>query len=277
MSSDINNTNNLATQRAQSLETLRLAQTNKTKQQNTVERQTPVKKDKVSLSKPALFENISKIQGFLDDISYGQQIVKTALENINSIIETFEEIGGLAIRAGNVLNSSISEELKTPQITEFQSKAANLSDKISNLVQGNGFEGKNLLKGDIIPLTGTEKSSFPLTAEGVLIATKDLGLDNIQFRSTEESDFVKNLVLNALDQVSLFKSQLNGFSFELDTRKEFSETTIETFIEQAQKPEQGHDEANALNDLQYRLKQDIIDSGETLGAPAQVELLQQFI
>lgn len=277
MSSDIGITNNLTHQRAKSLETLRLAQTKKTDQKNNTATTQPLTQDKISLSAPDLFENISKIQGFLDDISYGKQIVQTSLESLGSIVEKFEEIGGLAIRAESTISSSLPEELKAPQIAEFEKKASNLSQEISRIVQNNGFKEKNLLEGDTIILAG-DSSGFPLNAEGVIISTRDFGLDNIQFRSKEESLFIKNLILNAIDQASLFKSQLNGFSFELDTREDFSEASIQTFVTQAQlqtdQPSQS--EAEALEDLQYRLKKSVIESEEPLGATAQVELLQQF-
>jgi flagellin-like hook-associated protein FlgL len=282
MSSDIGITNNLAHQRAKSLETLRLAQTEKkstTEQTSSARTTHVVSQDSVSISAPDLYENIAQIQGFLEDISYGQEIVGTAIDSVNTIIEKLEEVGGLAVRANNVLKSSISPELMTPQVNAFQERTIELSQEITNIVENNGFDGKNLLVGDNISLTGDAKGGFPLKAEGMAISSEDLGLNNPLFGSPEEIEFVKNLVLNAIDQTSLLRSQLNGFSYDLDTRKEFSESTIDAFVAQAQR-EVGvtneESEANALQDLHNRTIQNMIASDETLGESAQVELLDQF-
>lgn len=282
MSSDIGVTSNLAHQRAKSLETLRLAQTEKkptTEQTSSARATKEISQDSVSISAPDLYENISQIQGFLEDISYGQEIVGTAINSVKTIIEKLEEVGGLAVRANNVLKSSISPELMKPQVNAFQEKAIELSQEITNIVENNGFDGKNLLVGDNISLTGDAQGGFPLKAEGMAISSEDLGLNNPLFKSPEEIEFVKNLVLNAIDQTSLLRSQLNGFSYDLDTRKEFSESTIDAFVAQAQR-EVGvtseESEANALQDLHNRTIQNMIASDETLGESAQVELLDQF-
>lgn len=241
-----------------------------------------VRSDTVSLSSPEFLEKITQIQGFLEQISYGQTVISTAQDNVETLISKLEELGGVAVRARGVLDSSVSQDILKPQLDELRQRAQVLGQDVDNISLNTGFEGENLLAGDDVAFVIDPSDPSKLRVEGIEASTEQFGLSTIAFKTSEDAEYIKNLVSQAVDQVSMFKSQLRGSSRELETRKEFSENTIEVFLAQAQSEQtSSQEESDALRSLQTRLLQQAEEVGEDgeyeyLALEAQFELLEHF-
>ena len=241
-----------------------------------------VRSDTVSLSSPEFLEKITQIQGFLEQISYGQTVISTAQDNVETLISKLEELGGVAVRARGVLDSSVSQDILKPQLDVLRQRAQVLGQDVDNISLNTGFEGENLLAGDDVAFVIDPSDPSKLRVEGIDASTEQFGLSTIAFKTSEDAEYIKNLVSQAVDQVSMFKSQLRGSSRELETRKEFSESTIEVFLAQAQSEQtSSQEESDALRSLQSRLLQQAEEVGEDggyeyLALEAQFELLEHF-
>ncbi len=230
--------------------------------------------DTVSLSSPDFLEKITQIQGFLEQISYGESVISTTSDHVETIVSKLEEAGGIAVRARSVSGSSIDPHLLTPQLEELTEKFIALFQDIDNLAENSGFPDENLLAGDTVSFVIDPSDGSKLDVEGVVVSRAQFGLEDVSFQTPEEAEYSKNLVLQALDQVGFLRSQLRASSYELATRKGFSENTIEVFLNEAQREGKGDEtESDALRRLQSRLEG---QAHEPLALETQFELLENF-
>jgi len=235
-----------------------------------------VTQDSVSLSSPVFLEKITQIQGFLEQISYGETVISTALDNTETIIAKLEEVGGVALKLEQILRSSVDPELLTPQKDALQERVVQIFGDIDNLSKNNGFPEENVLQGDVVSFATGSNDSLRLSVEGYALDTQAFGFDGLELESAEGAQYLKGLVLQALDQSALLRSQLRATSYELETRKGFSENTIEVLLAQAQQSSPVSDEASALRHLQADLFSRGGEEAEFLAFDAQYELLEQF-
>lgn len=234
--------------------------------------------DTVSLSSPEFLEKITQVQGFLEQISYGETIVDTALSNVDTIAAKLEEIGGVALRFEELLNSSISQDLIQPQAEKFSERLVSLYQDIDNISQNSGFEGENILQGDVVSFVVDQKDRNHLSVEGDALDSQTFGFRGLDIQTADDAQYLKNLVLQSLDQTSLLRAQLRSSSFEMQTRKEFSQSTIDVLVAQAQGGAQESiaQEAEALRSLSSKIADKAAGDGEFLAFDAQYTLLGHF-
>ena len=113
--------------------------------------------------------------------------------------------------------------------------------------------------------------------EGFKLSSDALNLRPEQFSSASVADSAYASVTQAVDEVRVFRAQLVGDVNEMNTRKAFSESTIEVLISSIQNPveqESVSDEGAAL--LALQTKQMLQNSEASLAGEGQKSLLDQF-
>ncbi|MGE4312943.1 MAG: hypothetical protein AB7E85_01565 [Pseudobdellovibrionaceae bacterium] len=233
-------------------------------------------RDSVSITPSALLEKVSGFQGLLENVENAGRTLDTALSALDTITAKFEEIGGIAIQTGRALAEGRSDD-----VAAFQSRFEAAVRDIDNLAKNAGFPGENLLAGDVISFKFGDEPGAQLHVEGFKSSATDMGIGNVVLADEGVADGLKLQMRQVLDELGAFRSQLMGDSFEVETRKEFAQSSIDLFIgavqaSAAQVAQQvpANDEAAALLALQTR--QMLEESGGSLASDAQRSLLEQF-
>ncbi len=233
-------------------------------------------RDEVVISSGDLLEKVSKFQSLFEDVESVKRVLTTAVDTIETVLAKLEEAGGVAIQAKNGIANGLTPE----KIAEFTERFSAVLNDVDNLAQNTGFSGENLLSGDNIEFYLGENPPVGFKVEGFKISSEGLELDDYELNTQEAANRAQNAITQYLDQVKAFRSQLFGDLQEVETRQEFSSSTIDALIESAknvasQQTAPLSDESAALLALQT---QQILqnDSGESLALESQRNLLDQF-
>lgn len=233
-------------------------------------------RDEVVISSGDLLEKVSKFQSLFEDVESVKRVLTTAVDTIETVLAKLEEAGGVAIQAKNGIANGLTPE----KIAEFTERFSAVLNDVDNLAQNTGFSGENLLSGDNIEFYLGENPPVGFKVEGFKISSEGLELDDYELNTQEAANRAQNAITQYLDQVKAFRSQLFGDLQEVETRQEFSSSTIDALIESAknvasQQTAPLSDEFAALLALQT---QQILqnDSGESLALESQRNLLDQF-
>jgi len=226
-------------------------------------------KDEVSLSSTNILEKVSGIQSLLENVENISRTLNMSIESVDTVLNKLEEAGGTAVQ----IKKAFSGEVQQDNVAALEERFAALLNDIDNLAQNTGFAGENLLNGDNLVFEVGSK----YVVEGFKLSSDALNLRPEQFSSASVADSAYASVTQAVDEVRVFRAQLVGDVNEMNTRKAFSESTIEVLISSIQNPveqESVSDEGAAL--LALQTKQMLQNSEASLAGEGQKSLLDQF-
>jgi len=230
-------------------------------------------KDEVTLSSTNILEKVSGIQSLLENVENISRSLNMSIEGVDAILSKLEEAGGTAVQ----IRKAFSGDVQRDNVAALEDRFASLLNDIDNLAQNTGFSGENLLNGDNFVFEVGSGAGSKYVVEGFKLSSDALNLRPEQFSSANIADSAYASVTQAVDEVRAFRAQLVGDVNEMNTRKAFSESTIEVLISSIQNPvEQApvSDEGAALLALQTR--QMLQTSEASLAGEGQKSLLEQF-
>jgi len=100
--------------------------------------------------------------------------------------------------------------------------------QIDEIVQDAQFRGVNLLNGDDLVTFFNEDNTSSLVSEGTDFSANGLGLTEASFRSLSDIEASANQATDALNSVRSFGSSLANNLSIIQTRRDFTESTINT-------------------------------------------------
>lgn len=230
-------------------------------------------KDEVSLSSTNILEKVSGIQSLLENVENISRTLNMSIESVDTVLNKLEEAGGTAVQ----IKKAFSGEVQQDNVAALEERFAALLNDIDNLAQNTGFAGENLLNGDNLVFEVGSGAGSKYVVEGFKLSSDALNLRPEQFSSASVADSAYASVTQAVDEVRVFRAQLVGDINEMNTRKAFSESTIEVLISSIQNPveqESVSDEGAAL--LALQTKQMLQNSEASLAGEGQKSLLDQF-
>lgn len=209
--------------------------------------------------------NTGTIQGLIDainndanigdlvDASYDETTGRLSIRAIDSSVQTVEFTANsntnaldLAFGFGaGTIDAAIATGTDASEFVRFGSAAAELASlegefenvrtQIDGLVDDAGYRGTNLLNGDDLNSYFNEDRSNKLTTQGVTFTASGLGIDAANFANATTIDAAGDAVRTALTSVRNFGSSLANDLSIIQTREDFTKSTINTLNEGADK------------------------------------------
>jgi len=135
---------------------------------------------------------------------------------------------GGAIIASTVAEQVISFNTSTQVLDGYAKDFNTIRTQINDLVQDAQYRGVNLLNGDDLVTFFNEDNTSSLTTEGSVFTAEGLGLTVASFTSSAAVETMSGLVRDALNTVRTFGASLSNNLSIIQTRRDFTEQTINT-------------------------------------------------
>lgn len=203
------------------------------------------------------------IQGFIDQInnntslntkieaSYDETTGVLSIRPIDASVESIE-IGAadnnqtltanfgfgvrtIAATATDGLQESLRLASSAGDLAGYEVDYNKVRQQIDDLVGDSGYRGTNLLNGDDLLTTFNEDRSSTLTTTGVDFTSGGLGIDEANFSRSDTIDTALDQVREALTSVRTFGSSLSNDLAIVQTREEFTKSTVNTLNEGSDK------------------------------------------
>lgn len=152
----------------------------------------------------------------------------------------------------------------------------NLRDQIDRLVVDAQFRGINLLNGDSLTTFFNEDSTSRLITEGAIFTADGLGITEASFRSSTEIEFTATQARTALEEVRSFGSSLANNLSIIQTRRDFTEQTINTLRAGAEDLTVADQNEEGANLLALQTRQQLGVTSLSLAAQSQQSVLRLF-
>lgn len=203
------------------------------------------------------------IQGFIDQInnntslntkieaSYDETTGVLSIRPIDASVESIE-IGAadnnqtltanfgfgvrtIAATATDGLQESLRLASSAGDLAGYENDYNKVRQQIDDLVGDSGYRGTNLLNGDDLLTTFNEDRSSTLTTSGVDFTSGGLGIDEANFSRADTIDTALDQARTALTSVRTFGSSLSNDLSIVQTREEFTKSTVNTLNEGSDK------------------------------------------
>ncbi|MCB9978680.1 MAG: flagellin [Rhodospirillales bacterium] len=207
--------------------------------------------------------NALTIQGFIDQInnntslntkieaSYDETTGVLSIRPIDASVESIE-IGAadnnqtltanfgfgvrtIAATATDGLQESLRLASSAGDLAGYETDYNKVRQQIDDLVGDAGYRGTNLLNGDDLLTTFNEDRTSTLTTSGVDFTSGGLGIDEANFSRSDTIDTALDQVRTALTSVRTFGSSLSNDLSIVQTREEFTKSTVNTLNEGSDK------------------------------------------
>lgn len=163
-------------------------------------------------------DGVSDVTLAIDDIAggvtpafgFGSGGTDVAIDAADSVSEAFVLVG------------------TSPDLTQYQKDYNKLRDQIDGIVEDANYRGVNLLQGDNLTTFFNEDRSNTLVSEGADFTALGLGLEEADFTKDSGVQAAIDATRNALDQVRNFGSSIANDLAIIQTRRDFTEQTINT-------------------------------------------------
>lgn len=124
--------------------------------------------------------------------------------------------------------SVVAFNSSTQALDQFSKDFNTIREQIDALVEDAQYRGVNLLRGDNLTTFFNEDGSNNLVTEGATFTSDGLGLTLANFTSSASIEAMSDRVFDALAEVRSFGSSLSNNLSIIQTRRDFTEQTINT-------------------------------------------------
>lgn len=184
--------------------------------------------------------------------------------------------GRLALTAGQIASENITFAGNTVDLARYESDFNNIRDQIDGLVEDASFRGVNLLGGDDLLTFFNEDRSNSLRTQGVDFTANGLGLAEASFVSSGSVTQALSNVENALDEVRNFGTTIANDLNIIQTRRDFTEQTINTLESGADDLTVADQNEEGANLLALQTRQQLGVTSLSLAAQSQQSVLRLF-
>lgn len=152
----------------------------------------------------------------------------------------------------------------------------NLREQIDRLVVDAGYRGVNLLNGDDLTTFFNENNTSQLTTEGTTFTADGLGLTEASFRSSTDIELSATQSRDALSSVRSFGSSLANNLSIIQTREDFTKSTINTLKAGADDLTVADQNEEGANLLALQTRQTLGVTSLSLASQSQQAVLRLF-
>ena len=178
--------------------------------------------------------------------------------------------------ATNAVSENVTFAGSSVNLEQFQSDFNNVREQIDALVEDASFRGVNLLGGDDLVTNFNEDRSNTLTTEGVDFTSTGLGIDEASFITSGDIEASINSARNALESVRSFGTTLANDLSIIQTRRDFTESTINTLESGADDLTVADQNEEGANLLALQTRQQLGVTSLSLAAQSQQSVLRLF-
>jgi flagellin len=193
---------------------------------------------------------------------------------------------GLGDPSGNLDSFTSAASLTQDQIFSFNNSTQALDslaadyntirEQINQLVVDANFRGVNLLNGDNLTTFFNEDNSSSLTTEGATFTSDGLGLTEASFRSSTDINLSTSQTGDAITQVRNFGSSLATSLSVVQTRRDFTENTVNVLKAGAEGLTVADQNEEGANLLALQTRQQLGVTSLALAAQSQQSVLRLF-
>ncbi len=149
-------------------------------------------------------------------------------------------------------------------------------EQIDTLVNDAQFRGVNLLNGDDLTTFFNEDNTSSLTTSGVNFTSNGLGITEATFRSSSDIELSSVQARDALGSVRSFGSSLSNSLAIIQTRQDFTQSTITTLQAGADDLTVADQNEEGANLLALQTRQSLGITSLSLASQSQQAVLQLF-
>lgn len=186
----------------------------------------------------------------------------------------FDPLTGLA--GAGTQERSYSFATSTDAVEALAEDYNEIRNQIDRLVVDASYRGINLLLGDDLTTFFNEDRTSSLTTEGVDFSSAGLGLTETNFSSEAVVDAAANAVRDALEAVRSFGSTLANDLSIIQTRRDFTEQTINTLESGADDLTVADQNEEGANLLALQTRQQLGVTSLSLASQSQQSVLRLF-
>lgn len=166
----------------------------------------------------------------LQELDTKLDILEKTAAFIQEAIATLEELGGLSIRARNLMqetDGATKYKIKIDEAQNWYKLALEKLDKqVADFAVTSQGEHINLLKGEKIETRFDASGSASLVTQGIDLSTQSIGLKAPDFSSLHAIQNARIDVANALDLAVTLRNIVTADISTIKVRREFCETSI---------------------------------------------------
>jgi len=161
-------------------------------------------------------------------------------------------------------------------LDQFQEDFNNIRGQIDDLVEDANYRGVNLLGGDNLTTFFNEDRSNSLVSEGVDFTATGLGIDVANFTNAASVQLSLDAVRSSLEAVRSFGSSIANDLTIIQTRRDFTEQTINTLEAGADDLTVADQNEEGANLLALQTRQQLGVTSLSLASQSQQSILRLF-
>lgn len=188
--------------------------------------------------------------------------------------------GASDLTASSLINADNSELFtfvgSSANLAQFQDDYNNLRDQIDALVEDAGYRGINLLNGGNLETFFNESRSNSLVTEGVDFTSVGLGIDEADFTTSGNVQEALDQAKAALTSIRAFGSSIANDLAIIQTRRDFTESTIQTLKAGADDLTLADQNEEGANLLALQTRQQLGITSLALASQSQQAVLRLF-
>lgn len=178
--------------------------------------------------------------------------------------------------AAGTYDTILSFNNSTEELDALASDYNAVREQIDSLVNDAQFRGVNLLNGDDLTTFFNEDNTSSLTTSGVNFTSNGLGITEATFRSSSDIELSATQARDALGSVRSFGSSLSNNLAIIQTRQDFTESTITTLQAGADDLTVADQNEEGANLLALQTRQALGITSLSLASQSQQAVLQLF-
>jgi hypothetical protein len=242
--------------------------------QNTLK--APAFADPTTIVATSLNKKAQDIQNLLDGLDRSLGVLASTKDSVETVVALLEEAGGITVRARDTLKTAAGYEGNKDRLAELETRYNAVMERLNAAVSKSAARGVNLLKGDSLTTSFDGEGKSTITTQGFDLTPEGLGMRSANFTSLFAVQESRIDVMNALDIAVTLRHQALSDIMLIQTRQEFSQSTITTMADGAESLQLDDLGEEAANLLALQLRQHLSESGEPLASEAQSAILRQF-
>lgn len=181
-----------------------------------------------------------------------------------------------ALAAGDTVAEVITFDGVNPDVDQFEEDFNELRTQIDNLIEDADYRGVGLLTGDDLITYFNESRENTLTTTGQDFSVLGLGINQADFTNANNVELALDSVRDALEQVRSFGLSIANDLNVIQTRRDFTESTINTLRSGADDLTVADQNEEGANLLALQTRQQLGVTSLSLAAQSQQSVLRLF-
>lgn len=219
--------------------------------------------------------SITSLSDEVDNVQL--QVTGTAGSTFNiGLGDTSGNLNPLTTTGTNTVDQTFSFNSSTAGLDSLANDYNNIRTQINSLVNDASYRGVNLLNGDDLTTSFNENNTSQLTTAGATFTADGLGLNEASFRSSAAIELTSTQAREALGSVRSFGSSLANNLSIIQTREDFTKSTINTLKAGADDLTVADQNEEGANLLALQTRQTLGVTSLSLASQSQQAVLRLF-